>query len=74
MWHVYVGLIECLKCLQFYFKNGRPPPNELKQQCLARIDQLFFGHADGLQIQGDKAPSLCSPNCLRIELEFFSLL
>lgn len=46
-------MIECLKCLQFYFQNGRPPPIELKEQCLSRIDELFFGHLDGLQVQGD---------------------
>ncbi|XP_022760298.1 serine/threonine protein phosphatase 2A regulatory subunit B''beta-like isoform X2 [Durio zibethinus] len=34
---------------QFYFKNGRPPPNELKEQCLFAIDQHFYGHL-GLQI------------------------
>ncbi|KAI3963405.1 hypothetical protein MKW98_022827, partial [Papaver atlanticum] len=31
---------------QFYFQNGRPPLNDLKQQCLARIDQIFAGHLD----------------------------
>jgi hypothetical protein len=36
---------------QFYFKNGRPPPKDLKEQCLSRIDHLFFG-GEGLQIQG----------------------
>lgn len=35
---------------QFYFKNGRPPPNELKERCLFRINQFFYGHVDGLQI------------------------
>ncbi|XP_047325492.1 serine/threonine protein phosphatase 2A regulatory subunit B''beta-like isoform X2 [Impatiens glandulifera] len=35
---------------QFYFKNGFPPPNELKERCLFRINQFFFGHVDGLQI------------------------
>ncbi|KAF8723083.1 hypothetical protein HU200_022234 [Digitaria exilis] len=35
---------------QFYFKNGRPPPRDLKEQCLSRIDHLFFG-GEGLQIQ-----------------------
>ncbi|KAK9919442.1 hypothetical protein M0R45_028034 [Rubus argutus] len=40
---------------QFYFLNGRPPPNELKDQCLLRIDQLFYGHSDGLQMQEFKS-------------------
>ncbi|KAK8444894.1 hypothetical protein SEVIR_9G222800v4 [Setaria viridis] len=35
---------------QFYFKHGRPPPKDLKEQCLSRIDHLFFG-GEGLQIQ-----------------------
>ncbi|KAL5990536.1 hypothetical protein ACLOJK_011438 [Asimina triloba] len=37
---------------QFPIKNGRPPPNELKEQCISRINQFFFGHPDGLQVQG----------------------
>ncbi|KAK2643673.1 hypothetical protein Ddye_018868 [Dipteronia dyeriana] len=32
---------------QFYFKNGRPPPNDMKDQCLLEIDQHFFSHMDG---------------------------
>ncbi|KAL1294253.1 hypothetical protein HN51_054966 [Arachis hypogaea] len=35
---------------QFYFQHGRPPPNELKEQCMLRIDQLFHDHLDGLQM------------------------
>ncbi|KAL1559473.1 serine/threonine protein phosphatase 2A regulatory subunit B''beta-like isoform X1 [Salvia divinorum] len=35
---------------QFYFRNGRPPPNEMKERCLFRINQFFYGHVDGLQI------------------------
>ncbi|KAB1208126.1 Serine/threonine protein phosphatase 2A regulatory subunit B''beta [Morella rubra] len=40
---------------QFYFQNGRPPPNELKQQCLIRINQFFYGHLDGLQMHEFKS-------------------
>ena len=40
------------KFLQFYFKNGRPPPNELKEQCMFRINQFFYGHPDGLLLHG----------------------
>ncbi|KAG9160829.1 hypothetical protein Leryth_008657 [Lithospermum erythrorhizon] len=35
---------------QFYFQNGCPAPNELKERCLFRINQFFHGHMDGLQI------------------------
>ncbi|KAK6278827.1 hypothetical protein POUND7_019094 [Theobroma cacao] len=38
----------------FYFKNGRPPPNELKEQCLFVIDQYFYGRL-GLHIHEFKA-------------------
>ncbi|XLR57241.1 hypothetical protein S83_007913, partial [Arachis hypogaea] len=34
----------------FYFQHGRPLPNELKEQCMLRIDQLFHDHLDGLQM------------------------
>lgn len=36
---------------QFYFKNGRPQPKEVKEQCLCKINDLFNGHSDGLKIQ-----------------------
>ncbi|PKA59229.1 putative serine/threonine-protein phosphatase 2A regulatory subunit B'' subunit TON2 [Apostasia shenzhenica] len=36
---------------QFYFQHGRPPPNDLKDKCLSRINQLFFGHDTGLHIE-----------------------
>ena len=39
--------------LQFYFQNGRPPTNELKEHCLFRINQFFYGHLDGLLVLGE---------------------
>ncbi|CAK7341145.1 unnamed protein product [Dovyalis caffra] len=40
---------------QFYFQNGRPAPNELKEQCLIRINHFFYGHSDGMQIHEFKS-------------------
>ncbi|KAK7258635.1 hypothetical protein RIF29_24216 [Crotalaria pallida] len=40
---------------QFYYQHGRPPPNDLKEQCLFRINQLFRDHLDGLHIHEFKA-------------------
>jgi serine/threonine-protein phosphatase 2A regulatory subunit B'' len=33
---------------QFYFPDGPPASREIASQCLARIDQIFAGHPDGL--------------------------
>lgn len=44
--------------LQFYFQHGRPPPKELKEQCLSRTENLFNSHMDGLQIHGEISISL----------------
>ncbi|XP_059628484.1 serine/threonine protein phosphatase 2A regulatory subunit B''beta-like isoform X2 [Cornus florida] len=35
---------------QFYFQNGCPPPNEIRDRCLFRINQFFYGHMEGLHI------------------------
>ncbi|KAF3456758.1 hypothetical protein FNV43_RR01412 [Rhamnella rubrinervis] len=40
---------------QFYFKNGRPPPKEMKDQCLFKIDQQFHCHFNGLEIHEFKS-------------------
>lgn len=40
---------------QFFFKNGPPPPNEVKEQCLFEIDHHFNGHMDGLHVYEFKA-------------------
>jgi serine/threonine-protein phosphatase 2A regulatory subunit B'' len=37
---------------QFYFQDGRPPPFEVKKQCIATVDQLFAGHSNGLRPPG----------------------
>ncbi|XWS42584.1 hypothetical protein CRYUN_Cryun16bG0026800 [Craigia yunnanensis] len=58
---------------QLYFKNGRLPPNELKEQCMFRISQFFYGHPDGLQLHEFKLvtkeicklPSFFSPSLFR---------
>ncbi|XP_074311395.1 serine/threonine protein phosphatase 2A regulatory subunit B''beta-like isoform X2 [Silene latifolia] len=54
---------------QFYFQNGRPPCKELKERCLFRINQIFYGHTEGLQMNEFKVitkeicklPSFLSP-------------
>ncbi|KAH0463445.1 hypothetical protein IEQ34_008027 [Dendrobium chrysotoxum] len=39
---------------QFYFRNGRPLPKELKRQSLEIIAQIFSGKLEGLQIHVTK--------------------
>ncbi|XP_057423877.1 serine/threonine protein phosphatase 2A regulatory subunit B''beta-like [Lotus japonicus] len=40
---------------QFYFKNGPPPPSELKEHFLFQIESRFYGHLDGLKLHEFKA-------------------
>ncbi|KAL1340224.1 serine/threonine protein phosphatase 2A regulatory subunit B''beta-like isoform X1 [Arachis stenosperma] len=40
---------------QFYFKNGRPPPDDMKEHFLFQIDNRFVGHVDGLQLHEFKS-------------------
>ncbi|XP_057959767.1 serine/threonine protein phosphatase 2A regulatory subunit B''alpha-like [Malania oleifera] len=40
---------------QFYFKSGRPPSKEMKEQCLFKIDRFFHSHLDGLQLHDFKS-------------------
>lgn len=35
---------------QFYFPNGPPPPKEIHDQCLYKIEELFSSHPDGLPL------------------------
>lgn len=35
---------------QFYFPNGPPPPKEIHDQCLYKIEELFSNHPDGLPL------------------------
>ncbi|KAK9691709.1 hypothetical protein RND81_09G213800 [Saponaria officinalis] len=58
---------------QFYFDNGRPAPKEIKERCLFRINQFFYGHTEGLQMNEFKVvakeicklPSFLSPILFR---------
>ncbi|GMH10487.1 hypothetical protein Nepgr_012328 [Nepenthes gracilis] len=40
---------------RFYFQNGCPPTKELKERSLFQINQFFYGHSNGLQINDFKA-------------------
>ena len=46
-------ILEYLQPLQFYFQNGRPLANELKERSLFGINQFFYDHMDGLQVHGE---------------------
>ncbi|CAM8960186.1 hypothetical protein QQ045_005319 [Rhodiola kirilowii] len=40
---------------RFFFRNGRPPPKEVREHCVYKISQAFVGHPDGLKIHEFKA-------------------
>ncbi|KAK4757035.1 hypothetical protein SAY87_007162 [Trapa incisa] len=39
---------------QFYFQNGCPPPKELKEKCLSKLNQFFYAYPEGLKIPAFK--------------------
>lgn len=38
--------------LQFYFPNGPPPSKDTTESCMARINQIFAAHPEGLPPSG----------------------
>ena len=45
-----------LGVLQFYFPNGPPASKETTESCMARINQIFAAHPEGLAIAGQYNP------------------
>lgn len=54
-WHCRLDLHGGFGLMQFYFPHGPPPSKDTTESCMARINQIFGAHPEGLPASGQSS-------------------